>query len=140
MQFPARRSPAAGLPWFMTIFGRDSHAHQLQALPFAPELGRGDTAASWPAARVRVDDDFRDEEPGKILHEQRFGEMTAFEERPHSPYYGAADVDSALPDLARRVRALDRRPPTWCSSSSPRPGRALSWIDEYGDREQRRIY
>ena len=54
-------------------------------------------------------DDFRDEEPGKIIHEQRFGEMTAFEERPHSPYYGAADTTPLFLVLARRIRALDRR-------------------------------
>ena len=43
----------------------------------------------WQGTRV---DDFRDEDPGRILHELRYGEMTAFEERPHSPYYGCADA------------------------------------------------
>ena len=85
-----RSIPAAGLPWFMTIFGRDSLITSLQALPFTPELA--ETTLRILAARqgTRVDP-FRDEEPGKILHEQRYGEMTAFEERPHSPYYGSAD-------------------------------------------------
>ncbi len=46
-------------------------------------------AGQWQGTRI---DDFRDEDPGRILHELRFGEMTAFEERPHSPYYGAADA------------------------------------------------
>ena len=78
------------LPWFMTIFGRDSLIVSLQALPFAP--GLAESALRMLAARqgTRIDE-FRDEEPGKILHEQRFGELTAFEERPHSPYYGSAD-------------------------------------------------
>ena len=86
-----RSLPAAGLPWFMTMFGRDSIFTSLQALPFTPELAA--TTLRELAARqgTRVDD-FRDEDPGRILHEMRFGEMTAFEERPHSPYYGCADA------------------------------------------------
>ena len=83
--------PAAGLPWFMTMFGRDSIFTSLQALPFTPELAATTLRAlgDWQGSRV---DDFRDEDPGRILHEMRYGEMTAFEERPHSPYYGCADA------------------------------------------------
>ncbi len=86
-----RSLPAAGLPWFMTMFGRDSIFTSLQALPFAPELAATtlQVLADWQGTRV---DDFRDEDPGRILHEMRYGEMTAFEERPHSPYYGCADA------------------------------------------------
>src|SRR5215831_19044998 len=83
--------PAAGLPWFMTIFGRDSMIVSYQALPFASEFAKATLTALAQRQGTRVDD-FRDEDPGKIMHEVRFGEMTAFEERPHSPYYGAADV------------------------------------------------
>ena len=83
--------PAAGLPWFMTIFGRDSMMVSYQALPFASEFAKATLTALAQRQGTRIDD-FRDEEPGKIMHEVRFGEMTAFEERPHSPYYGAADV------------------------------------------------
>ncbi|HEU5263994.1 MAG TPA: glycogen debranching N-terminal domain-containing protein, partial [Gaiellaceae bacterium] len=81
-----RSLPAAGLPWFMTMFGRDSIFTSLQALPFTPELAATTLHAlgDWQGVRV---DDFRDEDPGRILHEMRYGEMTAFEERPHSPYY-----------------------------------------------------
>ena len=81
-----RRSlPAAGLPWFMTMFGRDSILTSLQALPFTPELAATTLLAlgDWQGSRT---DDFRDEDPGRILHEMRYGELTAFEERPHSPY------------------------------------------------------
>ena len=83
--------PAAGLPWFMTMFGRDSIFTSLQALPFTPELAATTLQAlgEWQGNGV---DDFRDEDPGRILHEMRYGEMTAFEERPHSPYYGCADA------------------------------------------------
>ena len=125
--------PAAGLPWFMAIFGRDSCITSLQALPFEPELARTTlrVLASWQGTRV---DDFRDEEPGKILHELRWGEMTAFEERPHSPYYGAADSTPLFLILldeyerwtgdSELVRALE-----------PNARAALDWIDDYGDRD-----
>src|SRR5262245_19374471 len=88
---PGRSLPAAGLPWFMTLFGRDSIFPSLPALPFTPELAATTLSALglWQGTRV---DDFRDEDPGRILHEMRYGEMTAFEERPHSPYYGCADA------------------------------------------------
>ena len=75
----------------MTMFGRDSIFTSLQALPFTPELAATTLRAlgEWQGTRV---DDFRDEDPGRILHEMRYGELTAFEERPHSPYYGCADA------------------------------------------------
>src|SRR6187402_2091526 len=89
------RRPSQGeracLPWFMTMFGRDSIFTSLQALPFTPELAATtlQVLGDWQGSRV---DDFRDEDPGRILHEMRYGEMTALEERPHSPYYGAVDA------------------------------------------------
>ena len=88
----ARHSlPAAGLPWFMTMFGRDSIFTSLQALPFVPDLAATTlkVLGRWQGTRV---DDFRDEDPGRILHEMRYGELSAFEERPHTPYYGTADA------------------------------------------------
>jgi glycogen debranching enzyme len=85
--------PAAGLPWFMTVFGRDSIFTSLQALPFTPTLAATTLRELAVRQGIRTDD-FRDEEPGKILHEQRYGEMTAFEQRPHSPYFGSADATS----------------------------------------------
>src|SRR2546423_3176163 len=88
----SRRSlPAAGLPWFMTMFGRDSIFTSLQALPFVPELAATTlhVLGRWQGSRA---DDFRDEDPGRILHEMRYGELSAFEERPHTPYYGTADA------------------------------------------------
>src|SRR5215211_8843163 len=86
-----RSLPAAGLPWFMTMFGRDSIFTSLQAVPFTPELAATTLRmlGEWQGSRL---DDFRDEDPGRILHEMRYGEMTAFVERPHSPYYGTADA------------------------------------------------
>ena len=75
----------------MTMFGRDSIFTSLQALPFAPELAATTlrVLGDWQGTPL---DDFRDEDPGRILHEMRYGEMAAFEERPHSPYYGSVDA------------------------------------------------
>ena len=61
--------------------------------------------------------------------------MTAFEERPHSPVLRSGRRDAAVPDPPRRVRALDRRPSSWCASSSPKRAPRSHWIDEYGDRD-----
>src|SRR5262249_43578958 len=71
--------PAAGLPWFMALFGRDSIITALQSLPFTPTLAETTLLVLGRRQGSQVDD-FRDEEPGKILHESRMGEMTAFEE------------------------------------------------------------
>jgi glycogen debranching enzyme len=129
---PGAALPAAGLPWFMTVFGRDSILTSFQALPFAPELAES-TLRTLAGRQGRQVDDFRDEEPGKIMHEQRFGEMTAFVERPHSPYYGAADVTPLflvlLDEYERWTGDVDlvRR-------LEPNARAALEWIDKYGDR------
>jgi len=126
-----RAIPAAGLPWFMTIFGRDSLITSYQALPFFPELA-STTLRVLAARQGRRNDDFRDEEPGKILHEMRAGELTAFEERPHSPYYGTAD---ATPLFLVLLDEVER----WTGDAElvrelERPARAaLAWIDEWGD-------
>ena len=91
--------------------------------------------ARWRSLQARKEDPFRDAEPGKILHEIRLGEMTAFEERPQSPYYGAADATMLFlilleeyerwtgdTDLARELEREARA--------------ALAWIDNYGDRDK----
>ena len=128
---PAHALPAAGLPWFMTIFGRDSILTSLQALPFNSELAATTLRALGERQGSRFDD-FRDEDPGRIMHEQRFGELTAFEERPHSPYYGSADATPlylVLLDEYERwtgdtelVRDLEHEARA-----------ALHWIDTYAD-------
>jgi glycogen debranching enzyme len=123
--------PAAGLPWFMTIFGRDSIFTSLQTLPFTPDLA-ATTLRLLGNFQGRRLDDFREEEPGKILHELRYGESAAFEEQPHSPYYGTADATPLYVvlldeyerwtgdgELVRQLEYFAR-----C---------ALDWIDQYGD-------
>ena len=123
--------PAAGLPWFMTIFGRDSIFTSLQALPFAAELAASTlrVLGLWQGTRV---DDFRDEDPGRILHEMRYGEMTAFEERPHSPYYGCADATALYVVLLDEYELWtgDRK---LVREYEQEARAALRWIDEYAD-------
>ncbi|MGO9886431.1 MAG: glycogen debranching N-terminal domain-containing protein, partial [Solirubrobacteraceae bacterium] len=123
--------PAAGLPWFMTMFGRDSILTSLQALPFTPELAATSRRARGDWLGVGLYD-FRDVVPGRILHEMRYGELTAFEERPHSPYYGSADATPLyvvlLDEYERWTgdRALVRELEVEARA-------ALNWIDEYAD-------
>jgi glycogen debranching enzyme len=131
--FPDQSLPAAGLPWFMTVFGRDSLITSFQALPFVPELAA--TTLKVLAARQATEDDaFRDAEPGKILHEIRFGELTHFDERPHSPYFGTAD---ATPLFLILLDEYER----WTGDRElvrklePNARAALRWIDEHGDRD-----
>jgi glycogen debranching enzyme len=125
--------PAAGLPWFMALFGRDSVITSYQAVPFAPELAKTTLRVLSRLQGTKIDA-FRDEEPGKIPHELRIGELTHFGERPHSPYYGTADATPLYlvlldeverwtgdHDLVRELEANARA--------------ALTWIDEYGDRD-----
>jgi glycogen debranching enzyme len=125
--------PAAGLPWFMAVFGRDSIITSFQALPFAPPLART-TLEVLGARQGTTIDDFRDEEPGKILHEVRWGELTAFEERPHSPYFGAADATPLflvlLDEYERWTGDVE-----FVRRLEPEARSALRWIDEYGDRD-----
>jgi glycogen debranching enzyme len=123
--------PAAGLPWFMTMFGRDSIFTSLQALPFAPELAATTLRELGARQGSRVDD-FRDEDPGRILHEMRFGEMTAFEERPHSPYYGCADATPLYVVLLDEYERWtgDRK---LVREYEHEARAALRWIDEYAD-------
>ncbi len=126
-----RSLPAAGLPWFMTMFGRDSILTSLQALPFVPDLAHT-TLAELAARQGSRIDDFRDEDPGKILHEMRYGELTAFEERPHSPYYGSAD---ATPLFITLLDEYERwTGDTRLAADLEFEARAaLNWIDQYAD-------
>jgi glycogen debranching enzyme len=125
--------PAAGLPWFMTVFGRDSLITSYQALPFTPQLARA-TLRTLAASQARNDDDFRDQEPGKILHEIRYGELTKSGELPYSPYYGSAD---STPLFLILLDEMER----WTGDREllrqlePNARAALDWIDRYGDRD-----
>ena len=126
-----RSLPAAGLPWFMTMFGRDSIFTSLQALPFTPELAATTLRELGVRQGARVDD-FRDEDPGRIPHELRYGELTAFEERPHSPYYGTADATPLFVVLLDEYERWtgDRK---LVRDLEYEARAALRWIDDYAD-------
>jgi glycogen debranching enzyme len=123
--------PAAGLPWYMALFGRDSLIASYQALPFAPELCRT-TLRALAALQATDFDDFRDSEPGKIMHEVRYGDLIRFRERPQSPYYGSAD---ATPLYLIVLDEYER----WTGDGDlvrelePSARAALRWVEEYGD-------
>ncbi|RUL90421.1 MULTISPECIES: amylo-alpha-1,6-glucosidase [Micromonospora] len=123
--------PAAGLPWFMTMFGRDSILTCLQTLPFTPQLS-ATTLRILGALQGTRFDDFREEDPGRILHEMRYGESAAFEEQPHSPYYGSVDATPLFVILLDEYErwsgdvALVKELEQECR-------RALHWIDDCAD-------
>jgi len=123
--------PAAGVPWFVTIFDRDSLIVSLQNMLVNAGFARGALKKLAELQATEVDD-WRDAEPGKMPHEIRFGELAHFQRIPHTPYYGTADAtplylialheawkwlgDEALLREYRDVAA-----------------RCLEWIDRYGD-------
>jgi glycogen debranching enzyme len=123
--------PAAGVPWFVTVFGRDSLIVSLQNLMVNPDFARGalDVLGKLQAAEV---DDYRDAQPGKILHEIRFGELAERKLIPHTPYYGTADATALY--LITLCQA-------WKWSGDDRlflshqdtAKKCLEWIDRYGD-------
>ena len=123
--------PAAGLPWFVATFGRDSLIVSLQNVLVYPEFARG-ALEILGSLQAREDDPWRDAEPGKILHEIRYGELAHFKLIPHTPYYGTADATPLyLITLHAAWRAtgdqalLERHLPT--------AEGCLAWIDAYGD-------
>lgn len=88
---PGESFIAAGVPWFATLFGRDAILTALFLLPVRPELART-TLEVLARRQAIVRDDWRDAEPGKILHELRTGEMARTAELPFTPYYGSVDA------------------------------------------------
>jgi glycogen debranching enzyme len=122
--------PGAGIPWFMTVFGRDTLITCLQTLMFGPELAR--SSLRELAALQAVDDDpSRDAEPGKIVHEVRRGKCAA---KWFDRYYGSVDATPLFLVLLSEVwRWTDD---TAFAHELREPAlRALRWIDEFGDRD-----
>jgi len=125
--------PAAGLPWFVAPFGRDSLLVSLQNILIYPEFARGalDLLGSLQA---KEDDAYRDAEPGKILHELRYGELAHFKLIPHTPYYGTADATPLyLITLHSAWRATGDR--ALLEQNLATAEGCLAWIDQYGDRD-----
>jgi glycogen debranching enzyme len=123
--------PAAGVPWFVTIFGRDSLIASLQNMIVFPRFASGvlKKLAEHQATQI---DDWRDAEPGKILHEVRFGELAHFKRIPHTPYYGTADATPlyliVLHEAWKWLGDLGIVREHYDAAL-----RCLEWIDRYGD-------
>jgi len=122
---------AAGIPWFATVFGRDSLIASYQSLALHPHLAK-ETLRFLAHRQGTQRDDWRDEEPGKILHEMREGEMTRAGEMPHSPYYGSVDATPLF------LIVLDETY-NWTGDDAlleellPAARTALEWIEHWGD-------
>ena len=123
--------PAAGVPWFVTLFGRDSLIVSLQNTSISTGFARGalKRLADYQASER---DDYRDAQPGKILHELRGGELAHFHSVPFTPYYGTADATILyLIVLSETYR--------WTGDVSLLEQYrnviegCLHWIDQYGD-------
>jgi glycogen debranching enzyme len=125
--------PAAGVPWFVTLFGRDSLIVSMQGISGFPEFARG-ALRRLSELQSTANDPERDMEPGKIPHEIRHGELAQLGILPYQPYYGTHDATSLFVivlsylyhwtgdvDLLRRYL--------------PNAEAAIAWIDRYGDRD-----
>jgi glycogen debranching enzyme len=124
---------AAGVPWFSTLFGRDSLLSSLQMLAVSPEIAI-ETLRLLARYQARESNDWRDAQPGKILHELRDGEFAHLGTIPQTPYYGSIDATPLFLLLVARTAA-------WMGSLDlfrelrPHIEAALEWIDCYGDSD-----
>jgi glycogen debranching enzyme len=133
LQIPEARERviAAGIPWFATMFGRDSIIAAYQSLMLNPQLA-SETLRVLASLQGKEKNDWRDEEPGKILHEYREGEMTRAGEMPFGPYYGSVDATPLWLILLSETF-------NWTADEQlikdllPNAYRALEWIDSHGD-------
>jgi len=123
--------PTAGIPWFAVPFGRDSLITAVQTLCLQPAIAAGTLRFLARHQGTEVND-FRDEAPGKILHEVRTGELAKLRKVPHSPYYGSVDSTPLfLVTLGEYV--------TWTGDLDlarqllPNAEAGLAWMDQYGD-------
>jgi glycogen debranching enzyme len=123
--------PYAGIPWFSAPFGRDAILTALQVLWIEPSLARG-VLAYLSALQAAEQSEFRDSQPGKIVHELRKGEMAALEEVPFGRYYGGVDTTPLFVVLAgaylKRTDDVAFARRLW-----PTVRAALDWIDHFGD-------
>jgi glycogen debranching enzyme len=126
--------PTAGTPWYAVPFGRDALITSFQCLALNPDLAYGTLRYLAEHQGTKVDP-YREEEPGKVLHEMRFGELARLKEIPHTPYYGTVDATPLF--LVLLVELLD-----WTgdvdlfSELLPNVFAALEWIDRYGDLDE----
>ena len=122
---------AAGVPWFVTLFGRDSLTVSYQNMAVSPDFARG--ALHWLAKyQATKRDDWREAQPGKIMHELRTGELAHFNIVPFTPFYATADATIlyliVLSELYRWVGDINS-----LKEYQEVAVNCLSWIDNYGD-------
>ena len=131
--YPERVVVAAGAPWFMTVFGRDSLLTAWMALLVDPDLARGvlQTLARFQGTDV---DPRHDEEPGRILHEMRFGDAASLSLGGGSIYYGSADATPLFVMLLGEMRrwGVARE---MVDELLPNAARAIEWIEQFGDAD-----
>ncbi|MCR8849857.1 amylo-alpha-1,6-glucosidase [Rossellomorea sp. SC111] len=125
--------PVAGLPWFGVPFGRDSLIAALQMIAFEPQVAKGTlfTMASEQGTKV---DPWRDEQPGKIMHEIRYGELANTNQIPFTPYYGTIDATPLFLVLLTEYVKWTGDFGTF-RKLEDNVKNALKWIDQYGDRD-----
>ncbi len=122
---------AAGVPWYATLFGRDSLITAMEVLSFGPEVAE-ETLRLLGGRLGRALDDERDEEPGKVLHELRVGELARLGSSPFARYYGSVDATPLF--LCLLCEYTD-----WSGDLAlfeelrPQVDAALGWIDRFGD-------
>jgi glycogen debranching enzyme len=123
--------PAAGIPWFVAVFGRDPLITSLQTMSVTPTLAQG-TLFKLAELQATEKNDWQDAEPGKILHELRQGELAQLRQIPSAPYYGAIDTTLLwIITLSETYRWTgDRHLLKDCLDPLEK---ALNWIDRYGD-------
>ncbi|TMD05794.1 MAG: amylo-alpha-1,6-glucosidase [Chloroflexi bacterium] len=133
-QMPTGPFPTAGIPWYAVPFGRDALITSVQTLALNPDLGRG-TLLYLAEHQGKAIDPQREEEPGKILHEIRFGEVANLKLIPHTPYYGSVDATPLflvlLVELLNWTGDLDL-----LTDLMPNVFAALAWCDEYADADR----
>lgn len=123
--------PAAGIPWFMTVFGRDSIVVSLQTMAVYHEFARA-TLLRLAQLQATELDDWRDAQPGKMLHELRSDELTKLNKLPYSPYFGT--VDTTILWIVTLAEAYSWNSDISMLNESRSPlEKALNWIDKYGD-------
>jgi glycogen debranching enzyme len=131
--YPERVVVAAGAPWFMTVFGRDSLLTAWMALLVDPDLARGvlQTLARFQGKDI---DPRHDEEPGRILHEMRFGAAASLSLGGGSIYYGTADATPLFVMLLGEMRrwGVARE---MVDELLPNALAAIEWIENFGDSD-----
>jgi glycogen debranching enzyme len=126
--------PAGGLPWFATLFGRDSLIASMQFLIVDPDFARG-TLEILGSKQGTKTIDFHDEQPGRILHELRFGELSHSKSSLFTPYYGTADA-SILYLIALHATWMATGDAGLLERHLNSAERCLEWIDDYGDPDR----